>query len=247
MPWGRVDDSHYDHPKLDRLPAASEAVATVSAEGLVRLAAVGLFWRAISWCNRFLTDGHVPRDRVAKLDGSVELAELLVGSGLWEEAGHGYQVHDFLDFNVSRAEILKRREKEAARKAEYRAKQRVADAVDGDVDKSPRRPRRAVPAGQRAAGDGMSHAESRRPSRRVSPRDSRERAPGDAIAESRPVPVSTTTPPTPSPARGRRNGRAGRSTTDYDRFVVTDESAPGLTPAGEAPTWLDEPAAEVDA
>jgi hypothetical protein len=86
MPWGRLDDSFYDHPKLDRIPVEH------------RLACVGLWARAISWCNRFLTDGHVPRTRVDRLDGSQELAHRLVAAGLFEETATGYLVHDFLEF-----------------------------------------------------------------------------------------------------------------------------------------------------
>lgn len=108
MPWGRLDDSLYDHPKVERLPVD------------VRLAGVGLWARAISWCNRFLTDGHVPRGRIERLDGSLELADQLVAAGLFEEAATGYQVHDFLEFNDSRADVMERREKEAARQREWR-------------------------------------------------------------------------------------------------------------------------------
>lgn len=54
MPWGRLDDSFYDHPKLDDL-------------GSSRLAGAGLWAIAISWCNRRLTDGLVPRERIRQL------------------------------------------------------------------------------------------------------------------------------------------------------------------------------------
>ena len=47
MPWGRIDDTHYDHPKVMALPRA------------VRNAADGLYWRCISWSNAKLTDGYV--------------------------------------------------------------------------------------------------------------------------------------------------------------------------------------------
>jgi hypothetical protein len=89
MPWGRLDDSFYDHPKLDLL-------------GRNRLACVGLHALAISWCNRFLTDGQVPRARVRRLGGTVELADCLVKAGLWERSeGGNYRIHDFGDYNES--------------------------------------------------------------------------------------------------------------------------------------------------
>src|SRR5262245_46818288 len=114
MPWGRLDDSLYDHPKLDLLPIEQ------------RLAGVGLWARSISWCNRFLTDGHIPRNRIEKLDGTPELADLLVAAGLFETDASGYRIHDFLEFNDSRAHVEERRSKDAERKAAWRDKKRHA-------------------------------------------------------------------------------------------------------------------------
>jgi hypothetical protein len=119
MPWGRLDDSLYDHPKLDHLPVER------------RLEGIGLWCRAISWANRFLTDGLVPRGRIAKLDGDLELADLLVGAGLFDEDPSGYRIHDFLEFNDSRADVEERRQKEAQRKAEWRAKKRPGGTDSG--------------------------------------------------------------------------------------------------------------------
>ena len=96
MPWGSLDDSLYDHPKLDLL-------------GSSRLPCVGLWILAVSWSNRYLTDGFIPRTRVEKLHGTVNLAEKLVTAGLFERAGEDYRVHDFLDFNPSAGEIQARR------------------------------------------------------------------------------------------------------------------------------------------
>lgn len=108
MPWGRVDDTLYDHPKLDRL-------------GRDRLPALGLHLVAISWCNRWLTDGHVPDERVRRLEGTARLADALVTAGLWERVEGGYQVHDFLDFNDSRADVEARREADRDKKRAQRA------------------------------------------------------------------------------------------------------------------------------
>ncbi|MFZ0324601.1 MAG: HNH endonuclease [Actinomycetes bacterium] len=97
MPWGRLDDGLYDHPKLDAL-------------GRSKLAAVGLHALAISWCNRWLTDGLVPVERVRRLGGTVALAELLVVAGLWEKAETGYLIHDFLEYNQAKQAVLADRE-----------------------------------------------------------------------------------------------------------------------------------------
>jgi len=109
MPWGRVDDSFYDHPKLDRL-------------GSLRLSAIGLYWLAVSWSNRYLTDGHLPSDRVRRLGATLRQAEALVAADLWHPArvqcqsedcpppeDEGYRIHDFWTFNKSRRQVTKER------------------------------------------------------------------------------------------------------------------------------------------
>src|SRR5689334_16767075 len=110
MPWARLDDGFYDHPKLDHLgndvQELRPIVKSLNSEALVRLAAIGLWARAISYCSRHLTDGHVPASKLAKLDGSTELADHLVTVGLFERTPTGYLVHDFLDYNPSRKEDL---------------------------------------------------------------------------------------------------------------------------------------------
>ena len=72
MPWGRIDDDLYDHPKVLEL-------------GAHRLTCMGLYALALSWCNRYLTDGYIPSDRVKKLGGTPALAERLVRVGLWDK------------------------------------------------------------------------------------------------------------------------------------------------------------------
>ncbi len=186
MPWGRLDDSLYDHPKLDRLPEDR------------RLEGVGLWAVAISWSNRFLTDGHLPRARVEKLGGTVDLAELLVTAEMFDHDGSGYVVHDFLDFNDSRAVVMERRQKEAERKAAYRAGKRPNSGPAGSpngtlsvngADVPPSVPP-SVPVGQPRMSRRVSRAESQRVSR-DSPR-ARPRA-HSRPDPSRPVPTRGTT------------------------------------------------------
>jgi hypothetical protein len=168
MPWGRVDDTWYDHPKLDELDGESEWPD--------RLAAAGLNSLAWSWCNRFLTDGHVPAATVGKLGGSRALAELLVSVGLWEMSRSGYQIHDFLVYNDSRKQVLERRAKEAKRKADYRAAK----------SKRIRRPA-GSPGGTPSTTEPNVPPVVRAESRQESPRDSRARARGRTPVPSRPV------------------------------------------------------------
>ncbi len=100
MPWGRVDDDFYDHPK-------------VLALGGKRLPCVGLYFLAISWSNRYLSDGRLSPDRVRMLGGSIPIAERLVDAGLFDRDGDCYLVHDFLSRNKSRAQVESEREQKA--------------------------------------------------------------------------------------------------------------------------------------
>lgn len=121
MPWGRLDDSLYDNPKLDRL-------------GKDRLACVGLWTLSISWCNRYLTDGLVPHDRIGRLGGTIPLADRLVEVGLYEPDPDGYVIHDFLHFNDSKSDVESRREYERTRQRERR---RVAGNTNPDTLPTP--------------------------------------------------------------------------------------------------------------
>ncbi len=104
--WTRIDDGAPASPKLLKAgPVAS------------------WFWVCgLCYCGRHLTDGFIPEEALPTL-GSVRYAKVeaavLVKVGLWERVAGGYQVHDFLDFNESRAETLARRDtmREQRRKA----------------------------------------------------------------------------------------------------------------------------------
>jgi hypothetical protein len=124
MPWGKIDDQFYDHPKLDTL-------------GSDRLACAGLYWIAISFCNRHLTDGFVPEDRMIRLADkprreALRLASRLVDAGLWEAAEGGYRIHDFLEEgrNKSREQVEEERAGARRRQAELRARQTAMSQRD---------------------------------------------------------------------------------------------------------------------
>jgi hypothetical protein len=121
MPWGKLDDSLYDHPKLDELPPA------------MRLACVGLWAVSISWCNRRLTDGHVPAGRIRLLGGTTQQAEALVKVRLFDKDQGGYRVHDFLDFNDSKEYVMARRAKDAIRQQAARDAKQESHGVSRAV------------------------------------------------------------------------------------------------------------------
>ena len=98
MPWGRVDDTHYDHSKVLDIPRR------------IRNAADGLYWRAISRCNRTLSDGWLTDGDLSLIDAEKAQIEALVTVGLWERKADGrLRIHDYLVFNKSRAEVLNER------------------------------------------------------------------------------------------------------------------------------------------
>lgn len=144
MPWGRVDDTFHSHPKVTSIPAG------------IRMAAVGLHWMAISWCNAHLTDGRVPAHVVEVLGGTVEQADALVSARLWHRMAKGYKIHDFLDFNTSRAALDERhRTKAEAGRAGAAARwhgrgkgmapaMALADGSDAPVPSHPDRDTKAI-------------------------------------------------------------------------------------------------------
>ena len=89
MVWVRLDDTFPEHPKIIGLPA--EAFRTHVC--------------GICYCARNLTDGFVPG---AAVNGA---ASELVVVGLWDRVESGYQIHDYLDFNPSKAKVLAERER----------------------------------------------------------------------------------------------------------------------------------------
>ena len=145
MPWFRVDDSFWSHPKV--IQAGN--------------AAIGLWARAGSYAAQHLTDGFIPAV-IAKQLGSVGLAEKLIKAGLWEPVDEpcGYLMHDWPDYQPSRATTLMRRESNAERQRTFREKRQVnglSNAVTNSV------PSRTLPntAGVVAHGTGR-HARPER-------------------------------------------------------------------------------------
>lgn len=132
MPWFVIDDSAHTHPKV---------VAAGNA-------ALGLWLRCGSYVSQHLTDGIVP-GAVAKMYGSKPQITKLVAAGLWHEHGHtcprpdcqqpapgDFVIHDYLEYNPSRAKVQGRKSREAEKKRRQRA------GPGGDGGGTPRPPRR---------------------------------------------------------------------------------------------------------
>ncbi len=97
MSWVRLEDDFPENPKIiEAGPVAS--------------------WthiKAIAFCNRQLTDGFISHATVRWMSGAAS-AKVLVRVGLWETTKGGYLIHDYLEYQPSKAEVMDRRAKRAA-------------------------------------------------------------------------------------------------------------------------------------
>jgi hypothetical protein len=106
MTWVQIDDGMADHPKIMSL-----------SHGAFRLQIEGL-----CFANRNLTDGHVPR-LAAHRHGKRYAAEL-VAAGVWDAVDGGYMIHDYAEYQPSKAEVLERRAETAERVRNWRRNKR---------------------------------------------------------------------------------------------------------------------------
>ncbi len=100
MVWARLDDQFHTHEKVAELDPTPATIPLMAG-------ALGLHLLALSWCSDKLTDGVVPRSQPARLIGAPvdNLIEELMRVGLWERHKRGYLIHDFLDYNPSKAQV----------------------------------------------------------------------------------------------------------------------------------------------
>jgi hypothetical protein len=108
MPWVRFEDGMDEHPK----------VAGLSEE------AFALHIHAIFYASRALTDGVIARGMVRRLSKAEDVRPLLrelLSAGLWLEHEHGFAIHDYLDYQPSRAEVLEQRAANTDRKRRQRS------------------------------------------------------------------------------------------------------------------------------
>jgi hypothetical protein len=108
--WVRLDDSMPEHPKMVGLTdrAFRQHIA------------------ALCYSNRNLTDGAIPLVIAHRLvtSGKRHAGEL-VTAGIWDTTNDGYQIHDYEDYQPTRAAVMRDREKTAERVARWRARNAV--------------------------------------------------------------------------------------------------------------------------
>jgi len=113
--WFRVDDKLWGSPKWLALKPGARA----------------LWVTAGAWSMDQLTDGFVPTHVVRVLGSRPRDAEELVSCGMWENSDGGFTFHDWHDWQPTRESVINKREQEAARKAEWRAKRAAKRAGEG--------------------------------------------------------------------------------------------------------------------
>lgn len=107
MPWGKIGDTWWRHPKVRAAAPASRA----------------LWAMALSYASDSLTDGYIPREVLPLLDATEADAVDLVRVGLFDqvigpdETVWGWNLHDYADCNPSRVEVLGDRRLRAAARA----------------------------------------------------------------------------------------------------------------------------------
>lgn len=108
MAWVRVDDNLHAHPKF-RAAWESDPAA-------------GSIWiAALTWSAAYLRDGAVDdlflRAWFRSRTRQAHVVDALVDAVLWEPNGAGgWQIHDWADYNPTRAQTEERRRLDAARK-----------------------------------------------------------------------------------------------------------------------------------
>jgi hypothetical protein len=103
--WVRVDDGFTEHPKVIGLSDAA-----------FRLHIHGMCYSA-----RQLTDGLIPSQWLRGTGRKPKAVLELVSAGLWDEIEGGYRIHDYLEYQVSRDQVLYKRNEAAARMQKVRA------------------------------------------------------------------------------------------------------------------------------
>lgn len=124
MPWFKVDDGWWSHPKTLELSGDAQA----------------LWLRAGSWAAGHSTDGFVPAAAMVMLQAKAKNATELVKSGLWDAVKGGYQFHDWLKYQPSKQQVESERAANAERQKKWRDSRKSNAVTNGTTNGVPSRP-----------------------------------------------------------------------------------------------------------
>lgn len=106
MSWLKLDDRFFDNPKIVALSDAAQLS----------------YIKGAAYCARELTDGFIPMRRAREFANPKVIKELV--PTLWEPATDGYMVHDYLDYNPTKAKVEAERKKARQRMFDLRSPER---------------------------------------------------------------------------------------------------------------------------
>jgi hypothetical protein len=113
--WVRLDVDYFSNPKA--LAAGRDGR--------------DLHLASICWVGRYLTDGYIPAAAIADISHAAGVPnrhvhhgiERAVFAGLWVPNGDGFELHDFVAMNGTRADVERERDAWRARQRRARARQ----------------------------------------------------------------------------------------------------------------------------
>lgn len=131
MSWLKLDDQFVDHPKI--LRAAQELGGRHARPRII-----AAWVAAASYASRHLTDGFIASSAIGTVLAHErrpnELVAAFVSASLWVEVEGGFEIHDYLEFNPSAAQVRKRREYQRDHKARSRARNASNDGESRNRD-----------------------------------------------------------------------------------------------------------------
>ena len=122
MAWIKIDDSFPDHPKII---------------GLSDLA-FRLHIRGLCYSGKYLTDGFIPYKAVWGMlsdeQSIYKPSDELEDQGLWVRTEKGFQIHDYLSYQSSKAQVEHKRASLRERQKRYKEKQVTVTNEPDDTD-----------------------------------------------------------------------------------------------------------------
>ncbi len=118
MTWVKLDDQFFANPKVLELSKDAKL----------------LYLAGLTHCAAQLTDGHISPGAIRLITALVDVprdcAAELLDAGLWLAADDGYEINDFLEYNMSATQVKAKRKANAERQARYRDRQSQRDDED---------------------------------------------------------------------------------------------------------------------
>jgi hypothetical protein len=215
MGWVRIDDNFPHHPKVVAVGAT----------------AMGLYVAALCHSNVFMTDGFVSKVCLGsvlewKSSKSKERAvSALVAAGLWTVVEGGYQIHDYLDYQPSRAQIVG--ERDAAR-------ERMRARRSGNVRPNKERTEEGV---RPNFGNPNPTQPKKNPKRSAPPKGSPGKPPPFHTAEKRAGPIPPDFQPSPEMLAWAAKQRPNVDAQDRTLTFVNHAIATGRELVEWEPAW----------